>query len=202
MKMYCPNCGVQATDGANYCNTCGFKLNEGSNPQFASYDSGANFSRSEESLTKELFAAFVGAEANYYLNKWQEIDSAIARKKAPLNWNWFSFLFGPFWFAFRKMYLYAAIMLIGSIVVDEIAHELGWGRSLRGAQIGFTVFLGLYGNYIYYKYAKENVAKITKSIPNNVQLQKESLAAAGGTSWLGVGMAVVGTTILGILLEI
>jgi hypothetical protein len=56
--------------------------------------------------------AFVGKKQDYYIDRFQKMDSANSKN----SWNWCSFLLGPYWMAYRKMYK-SAIIICGLAIV-------------------------------------------------------------------------------------
>ena len=63
--------------------------------------------------------------------------------KRKVSWNWCSFLFAPYWFIYRKMYIFGAAILSGVFVLSF----LGWFGLFFS--IGGYITFGALGNYIY-----------------------------------------------------
>jgi hypothetical protein len=80
---------------------------------------------------------FVGPNYYYYKTKWEHHTS----DKSFTSWNWVAFFFPYYWMAFRKMYLYAFLIFIGSIL----------GIFIPFAGLALHCLSGAYGNYLYLK---------------------------------------------------
>jgi len=109
-----------------------------------------------------------------------------------IDWNWGAFLFQTLWMGYRKMYLYAAVS-IGLLVYVDVAlianmHPL----ILLGVDIFFGIFFGIFGNKLYHKHAKKKISVIKSNQPDS-EIQKIEIAKAGGTSWIGVCLVLIGT---------
>jgi hypothetical protein len=117
---------------------------------------------------------FVGDNYYYYKDKWknQKPDRSFT------SWNWVAFFFPYYWMAFRKMYIYAFLVIIGSL----ISYIIPFGGII------LHVIAGVYANYWYYN--KCSIAVKTASQYTNedaiAYLKKQ-----GGTSGLSLVLSIV-----------
>jgi hypothetical protein len=105
-----------------------------------------------------------------------------ARARMPLCWP--GLLFPQAWFLYRKMYLWAALVSAGPLLLGYIPKLafLEWGASLIGA-------LGL---RFYFAEAEATIARIRAAAADEDEA-RALIARAGGVSWTGacVGAAFV-----------
>ena len=108
-----------------------------------------------------------------------------------ITWNWPAAIFGCFWFAYRKMYGWAAFAFF---IEGYLPFKLGkWGIIADGSGLDWAMMVlpmlifGMYANGIYIDHTKENVCKAES---------RAHLAVLGGTSVI----AVFGTIAIGLAL--
>lgn len=133
-----------------------------------------------------LYEAFFQRNAHYYLEKLEQEKNG--RK---YTFNIYAFLFGFFWFLYRKMYV-AAFLLLSFLLIEGIAESyflqfvaddmtvniISWGINL----IVWTL-TGFMANHFYLKKASAVVNKINNEIlPEKDVLQY--LKKKGGTSYI------------------
>ena len=130
--------------------------------------------------TKEMlrWRQFIGKSANFYIERWIRIEYGDK-----ISFNFAAFLFGAFWFLYRKMYLEAFIVMIFFAVKPSITNSFIDENSplnllftiITGTVLGFT------GNLIYYHSAKRKINRIVAaSVSEETALV--SIAKRGGTS--------------------
>ena len=130
-------------------------------------------------------------KAAYYVPKFQQIQ-ATGQKT---SWNWCSFLFGPYWLVYRKMYLLAVLLLVIPMVVTGTLEGIGYALFEDGSfvlnslasliGIAIAVLMGLFGNYIYKVHADKKINELL-SQGNSI-----GISAAGGTNVVGVVVMVL-----------
>ena len=194
---FCPYCGAnlihEEKEEHKYCNICGFELNESDNfcPVCGSPVEKAKDVTTIEVENNELdksindtskqddqdLLAFIGQKKySYYKEKFDEIN------KNPASWNWCAFLFGPFWFVYRKYFLPGIIYVLCIMSFAIMNHyldipQLGYATSLIGV-IAWISF-GLFGNYLY----KQRYEKIhEQSLKLTGKERTEFLKKSGGTN--------------------
>ena len=132
-----------------------------------------------------LYQAAVGSKSqDFYLAYFQR---AHQRGYPPISWNWPVFFFGFFWFLYRKLYLWAALVfffpsaaLIASGIVEELVP--GFGQPVLMTLIfGFNlIYLPLHANGIYWRWARREIGRAREGHPGQHAAQLEHLQAAGG----------------------
>lgn len=138
-------------------------------------------------ITREQFFEFVKKKKDtgdnltsatqHYLEYFDKYQST--GKKT--NWNWPSFCFGFLWMIYRRMYAYIFLMVGGFLVGALVLALVGYLLSLLeafipeaflkfsvilliiGAVISVYVLPGLYGDYVYLRYASKKIAKGKKT---------------------------------------
>lgn len=112
---------------------------------------------------------FVGENSAFYLQKWQNRNGFF------VSWNWAAFLFQGFWFAYRKMYLYAALNVLIFVILLVLSNYL------PELDIFIPLCLLLFA-------ALSNSVYKMKYIETEKQYSGEELAGKGGTSVLSVSV--------------
>ena len=136
----------------------------------------------------ELWKAFIGPNADRYLETFKKFTGPSGPKFA-LTWHWPAFVFEPFlWFLYRKMYVYALIYAIGPAMAFYITQDLS-------ADLIWRVIAGASANYIYFWHAKEQLAKIKGVRATGGEARQQMLGELGGVQpyvvWVGVGLLVL-----------
>ena len=144
---------------------------------------------------------FFGKNSDYYFDKWNEYKNGRIISFRP-----FAFLFGLFWFLYRKMYreglLMGLLILIEGIIEEYILTDIF--NIQEGDRKGFDLiiiiliaaFSGMFGNYIYMKSSERKIKKILSTDLSEEEKMKK-LEGTGGTSWIFfiVVLAIIGTII-------
>jgi hypothetical protein len=143
--------------------------------------------RSSPAETAEIehLRAFVGSQADYYLEKWLPLG-----KRGSCGFNWAAFLLSGLWLPYRKMYRATAIFF-GIILVESIAEEVLFVGVL-GEEAAPTAFGQLFGlvvaiicgasaNSWYLSHARKVLAEVRAQGFEEYALA-ESLSKRGGTS--------------------
>jgi ABC-type uncharacterized transport system permease subunit len=134
---------------------------------------------------REELRIFVGKNADYYISKWE----GIAENK--ISWNWAAFFFGLLWFGYRKMYPHAFGFMIFSLILQIIQTKMNTDPLIIGlTNLAISISIGMFGNYLYYEYAKSKVQEIKSKITDEKNLYIE-LARQGGVSYftaIGIGL--------------
>lgn len=103
-------------------------------------------------------ALLIGANKEYYITIFQMLKSR--NKKA--SWNWAAFLFSPFWFIYRKMYVYGIGILLATFLVSLTGLFF-----LNLLVFGVYIAFGVFANYTYMVWLEKHA--------NNVKLMNEPL---------------------------
>ncbi len=136
---------------------------------------------------------------NYYGKKWKFFEATgkktsimSVRDFLPWNYpvNYAAFFFVEIWLLYRKMYLYFLIYLVIDIAMKIMVSVFNFNVNIF-LELGVPhVFLGFYGNWLYYIHAKKKIAKI-KIKYQDPKTQIDEITKAGGTNWvIAVGVGV------------
>ena len=133
------------------------------------------------------YSALIGPRnQDYYLGYFRRADD---RGYAPLAWHWAAFFLGPIWLLWRRQYVWAAgsfmLSSVFTIVAGQAQQSYGDRVALNLSMtltLGWGIYLGLYGNAIYYKWAKRLIAAVETTYPENAQSQNHVLTQAGGVN--------------------
>ncbi|WP_177178289.1 DUF2628 domain-containing protein [Amphibacillus marinus] len=174
--MYCQNCGKESDQYAQYCQFCGHTLGNYSEVIYGAEG---------ESKQDEQMAAFVGKGYDYYQKNW----TMVTNPGRSVNWNWAAFFLGVFWLGYRKMYK-AILLLLGFFILTDLIELLSGNSQIAehlstAIMFGVPVFLGMYGNTLYYRHAKAKLSRLQER-----EQDLNVIATVGGTSGKGVVGAV------------
>ncbi|WP_338813563.1 DUF2628 domain-containing protein [Bernardetia sp. Wsw4-3y2] len=132
-----------------------------------------------------LFELFFHKSKEYY------IDKLISYQKGQkFTFNVFAFLFGLFWFIYRKMYLQAFVILL--IVVGEGFLEVLFfpdmdESTINTVNVVMTILIatitGFMGNYLYIKHAERVITNAQQKYNDTEQIHK-IVKRKGGVSYL------------------
>lgn len=112
---------------------------------------------------------FIKTKQDYYMKKFSKMENS----NNSISWNWCSFIFGAAWFAYRKMYGFAAAYCIISYLTAAIPGI--------GLYINFLLWIlsGILGNYFY----KQHTEKHLQAATNLSDYEKSNyIHKKGGTS--------------------
>lgn len=134
-----------------------------------------------------LYAAVVGEKnRDYYMAYFQRAD---ARGYPPIAWHWPAFFIGMFWLLYRKQHRWAliyfmvpfGIVMLGSVVESVLP---GTGTIITyGGVIAFQlIYFPLQANGIYFRWARDAVARARTELPGQETRQHEYLGRVGGVN--------------------
>ncbi|MDH3593843.1 MAG: DUF2628 domain-containing protein [Rhodospirillales bacterium] len=154
-------------------------------------------------INEEELRAFIGPNAEGYLDKWRSIDYG---RKSKIAVNGLAGIFGPFWMVYRKFYLLllaylGVVVLQGTAEILVLEYWLGW-RDLGQVMtlptaVLYMVILGCYANYWYFLYACRMIRRV-RSGQGSDEHDLERIRRKGGVSWPAVIVLV--SAIVGLLL--
>jgi Tfp pilus assembly protein PilE len=160
---FCASCGKELAAGEAFCSKCGSR-------QAAS---GA----SSGAAGGDDLAVFVGSkDAEKYLAKFRKF-SVNGQDVFAATWHWPAFLFGFFWFLYRKMYLWSLL-----------AFFLGM---IPYVNFGAAIFFGIRGNYMYYQHAKKKLASLQATLPPSGAQRTAMIAKKGGVNVVAIVLPVL-----------
>ena len=160
-----------------------------------------------DGITVGEYAEYVRSNTFSYIPKFVR----FAKYHKKLSFNFAAFFLSPFWFAYRKMPLFSAITALVSLISSipyamEAMTEIGIAQfsaiNSRAFAVVSTVcyilsyavsiFSGLFGDYIYYRHAKNDITAIKSEAAGDLS-KKAAMYKAGGTS-IGYVFALIAIT--------
>lgn len=135
---------------------------------------------------------FIGEQANYYIPKWEKIQSGQI-----ISFNIYAFLFGIFWMFYRKMYRTA--LIVGGLLVFQFLIEDFLRINMNITEEGFkpitwsftlliNTLFALFSNWLFYLEGQRKIEQIKDSTIDDYEVK---LLQAGGTSILSVFLGMV-----------
>lgn len=133
----CPRCGTNNPKDALFCSKCGLPRGEDPNKNNPNgntiYDNVPPFIHNEQNtvygfpegfspdeqidgVPASEVAQYVGANAKRYLRKFKQ--------NKLVGWNWGAFIFGAYWYFFRKIYSVGAVFIALSVSIDFLLSSL------------------------------------------------------------------------------
>jgi len=193
--MLCVKCGKKNDQDQQYCSYCNARLTVSyENEDLEFRENELAYNPSDFDNEERRWRDFVGKNYTYYKFKWLKGD----HPERALTWNWAAFFLTIFWLGYRKMYQPLIIILGLYLAVDviEVMSEFHPVASaiVDYAGIGASVFLGMFGNALYYRHAKKQIAKTEERYPG-----KRMQINRGGTSGKGVFAAIGGFVVYGLI---
>jgi hypothetical protein len=154
-------------------------------------------------IREEELRAFLGPNAEGYLDKWRSIDYG---RKSKIAVNGLAGILGPFWMVYRKFYMllfaYLGVTVLESaaeiFVLEDWLGRPDLGRAMTLPVVAlYMVVLGCYSNYWYFLYACRMIRRVRSGQGSDEQ-SLERIRRRGGVSWLAVMVFV--SAIIGVLL--
>ncbi len=221
-SVICENCGTENSSSAKKCVSCGYPLEEeqpsagGMGPDIEP-DMGQSadprmafikqmFSSSDENTIEDVpvreVAWFVKGNYVYYIPQFKQMEAG--RK---VSFNILSFLFPHIYFANRRMWFWAVISMIISVIFSlPVMISQFYNMGLFTAEVngiveanadlinrlasilnmfdlGFRIVTCLFGNYIYYRFTMKSVHRIREANGGGNQTV-EKYAGVGGVKLL------------------
>ena len=161
--MPCIRCGRELPEGSAFCPNCGAPVSPPVAPGGNIRDSGF-----------DEIGLFVGKNADYYKAQFRKFDVRGVETFA-VTWNWAACLCNFWWMLYRKLYLWALIWFLLTLIPF-----FGFA---------FWIAAGITGNYLYYKHANSKI-RDAKSVQPANQLPAV-LAELGGVNGWVIPVAIV-----------
>jgi len=133
----------------------------------------------------------VGPNATYYDDRWRWMEWQGRQQ----SWNWAAAASFGAWFAYRRMYRYAAVYGFWLMLLLVLALSGTPMRLLGVLQLGVVIGLGLYGNTLYQQYFRQSAREVGRQHSTHAERVK-ALAAAGGVDrralfgFAGIALAI------------
>lgn len=131
----CSRCGAKLIDNCNYCLYCGQekgkpviigtgrkKNNYGKDPL-----GGISPEETVDGFSVSEMAEVVRNKSDKFIPRFAE----LSKRKNKLSWNWCAFLFGYFYFFYRKMYKWGVLTIVATLLVFNVSDIL-FGSPVAG----------------------------------------------------------------------
>ncbi len=174
---FCPSCEQANPDEAIFCHRCG--------SPFGNEPAAAELEMDEDQLWRTfigpsntiLFSLKKGWEwgsaDRYYMEQFRSFTRDSTPRFA-LTWHWPAFLLDPFlWFLYRKMYMYAAVYLVGPVISFFLTGDITVGFIWR-------IIAGVSANYLYYWHVKDHLGRVRKEAGPFRPIPQHLLRDTGG----------------------
>jgi len=140
-------------------------------------------------LSVEELTAYVGPNADAYVAGFERFRRTGETRFA-FSWSWMAFLWGVWWYLYRKMYLWAAIDFAVSVL-------FGWTLFVP---ILWAMVRAVTGDYLYFLHAGRKIRDLRPSFGGGVSAGDPAylglLAREGGVHRWILWAAVGGTVLL------
>lgn len=214
-KKECPHCGFPNNPPeAENCMICGTNLDgteKRESPQYENEDIGirssTGFNPDEDmgGATLKEVSMFVGPNTFYYIPVFKRMKDLGSK----ISFNFSCFLFPSFYFANRKMWLWAVISAVISVIfnlplyvmtmaeqgvftdgilniiyenqyfIEELVSMCSWGSWLA------RVIMCLFANWIYFRFSMKKLQLIKKTLPRD-RINPRVLMEVGGVKPLNI----------------
>ena len=136
---------------------------------------------------------FAGRNADYYLKRWAPV---LLGRRRLCGFNPAAFVFGIFWFAYRKMYFMIVMVLFISVIMSPIERQLLAWFHYRGSEqtvstvsaLTLSSIAGVFGNRIYLWHALRKIDRVRRGGLSAAERGRR-LARVGGVSLVS-GLAI------------
>lgn len=171
-EMICPYCGA-SVEKRKFCTKCGGDLCNV--PEVIVIEN-----RLDEK--DEIRKALIGKNSEHYLCNFR-----IMEKKNTKDWNWCGFLFGPYWYAYRKMYSWVAIWFVIQLVIGALLTVLMYcfpdqitilQYMDKPISLGMRIFFAVMANSLY----KKRIDMLVINLPADEYARQEYIRKKGGVS--------------------
>jgi hypothetical protein len=140
--------------------------------------------------SRDDFRDFIGPNAERYLRAY---DLRQARRRAFGSFSLAAAFIPLAWLMYRKMYVAAGILLLGSLIIGLVMPDIGPGA-------GIAAVFGVLGKTLYLSHAESRIRKIgARHLPpaEHVALLKR----AGGVSWISgaIGAIIMAGCVLAVI---
>lgn len=122
---------------------------------------------------EKLYTLFFKRESDYYLERLNIMEESDKRA----FFNPYIFVFGMFWFLYRKLYVEAFVIILIALLLS-----ITFGDIVGGIlSLILTILTWFYGNFLYILKAQRVVAKSKANITGGME---NYLRKKGGVNWL------------------
>jgi hypothetical protein len=145
----------------------------------------------EAEAREAAWADVVGpARAAWYVERFRRFDAQGGGWT--FTWNWVCVFFPLLWLLYRKMYGWAAALVLADLLLAPLTAAAPGPAGLLSLAVMVALPLG--GNWLYYRHVNGILAR-AEGLEGGPEARRAYRQGAGGVSWVGPAM-VVGLTAL------
>ncbi|MEE8241758.1 MAG: zinc-ribbon domain-containing protein [Nitrospirales bacterium] len=153
----CPKCEQANPDEAHFCHQCGTPFEQGKPEATPAEVDEDHLWRMFIGPSKTVLFSLSGwtwdRADRYYMGQFRKFGTGQTPRFA-LTWHWPAFLVPPFlWFLYRKMYLYAAVYLVGPAIAFVLTQD-------PTVTFVWQLIAGATANYLYFWHIKDHLRHI------------------------------------------
>ena len=198
MKIVCPKCNAvydipsdkipQGKRASATCKECGGKIviepSAGKQPDHSTQAEAVSrppisptHKPSPLQIKTKDFIFFIGPKSDKYLSKFKKFN-ITGVDKFSLTWHWPAFFFSFLWMLYRKLYLWALLAFVLSLI----------------PYFGFLLWVvwGATGNYIYYKNAKKKILRLKTLQPaSDLSISLRNIGGVNEWVWRWVKILLI-----------
>ena len=187
----CPNCGATVINGDTYCRTCNTPLNY------------------EPPKQEELLYGIKKSDLHLFIDKnssrYVDIFAKNEGKKIFLHMNWAAMFFNIYWMFYRKMYKYAVIFLIVSMLFSIAVTAIA-ATAIKPAMLEAEKIIAPYAQYLnnsndYNMAFTDGTVDMTEVLNAATKYDREIDKIIGKMSFLIIVPSLIFQTLFGMLAD-
>ncbi len=173
----CPQCEQANPDEAKFCHQCGTPFEQVKPEATPAEVDGDHLWRTFIGPSKTVLFSLSGwtwdCPDRYYMEQFRKFGVGPTPRFA-LTWHWPAFLVPPFlWFLYRKMYLYAAVYLVGPAIAFVLTQD-------PTVTFVWQLIAGATANYLYFWHIKDHLRHIREQAGSHRAIPEGVLRDTGG----------------------
>ena len=187
----CPNCGATVINGDTYCRTCNTPLNYEPTPQEALL----------YGIKKSDLHLFIDKNSSRYVDVFAKNEG----KKIFLHMNWAAMFFNIYWMFYRKMYKYAVIFLIVTMLFS-IGVTVIATTAIKPAMLESKKIIAPYAQYLnnsnnYNMAFTDGTVDMTEVLNAVNKYDREIDRIIGKMSFWVIAASIIFSTLFGLLAD-
>jgi len=203
--MFCRNCGNNIENGVKFCNKCGTmqpdNVQVNNNVSFNA-DMQMNNIQPNSSMQMNNIQPNVNEQINNDETLLQEFIGSQYYSITKSKFHIFTFLFGPYYLIYRKMYKFASFWLLGALLISLFLKDMSYVYSVIMCVVVSFKFKSMYPNF-----ARKEINKIKQQNPNAsfndlVNICRKKGGVSVGAIFAGIGIYFAITFIVSYLILI
>ncbi|HMK59723.1 MAG TPA: zinc-ribbon domain-containing protein [Dissulfurispiraceae bacterium] len=165
---FCAACGKEIGEQSNFCPHCGHSIEGFTNQSNAD-------SPKQHQVSDDDFKIFIWKNSDYYLQRFRKFNIE-GTDVFSFTWNWSAFCGGFGWMLYRKLYMWAIIAFVLSLIPHITL--IAW------------IATGAISNYLYYRHAKSKILEI-KALHSATDIAGDLRQVGGINRWVPVTAVII-----------